>query len=134
MDKDFFTGVKTIAIIGLSDNPEKHSNRVAVYLKSKGFKIIPINPNVKEVLGEKAYPNLITIPQLIQIDAVDVFRRPEEVIAHLEEVIKRGGIKKVWLQEGVGSIEAENFAHEHNLVIVSNFCMMDVYKSTSKGL
>lgn len=129
MDKDFFTEVKTIAIVGLSDNPEKHSNKVATYLKLKGFHIIPVNPNINEVLGEKAYPNLLTIPREIEIDVVDIFRRPEEVIPHLKEIIKRGNVKKVWLQEGVGSLEAENFARENNLSVVSNFCMMDSYKN-----
>jgi len=129
MDKNFFTGVKTIAIIGLSDDPEKHSNKVAVYLQSKGFRIIPVNPKLKEALGEKAYPNLLVIPTEIKIDVVDIFRRPREVILHLEEILRRGEVKKVWLQEGVGSPEAEKFALEHNLDIVSNFCMMEAHKS-----
>src|ERR1035437_1444441 len=120
MDKDFFTGVKTIAIIGLSDNPEKHSNKVAIYFQSKGFRIIPVNPNINETLGEKAYPNLLSIPHSIHIDVVDIFRSEEEVIPHLKEIIQRGGIGKVWLQEGVGSIEAEDFAKQNNLSITSN--------------
>jgi predicted CoA-binding protein len=129
MDKDFFTGIQTIAIIGLSDDPSKHSYRVATYLQSKGFRIIPVNPKLTEVLGEKAYPNLLVIPKEIQVDVVDVFRRPGEVILHLEEILRRGDAKKVWLQEGVGSPEAEKFAREHNLDIVSNFCIMEVHKN-----
>jgi len=129
MISDTFKNVKIIAIIGLSDNPEKHSYKVASYFQKLGFKIIPVNPNITEVLGEKAYPDLLSIPKEIKIDIVDVFRRPEEVIPHLEEVLKRSGISTVWLQEGVGSPEAEKFALEHNLGIVSNFCMMAVYKN-----
>jgi predicted CoA-binding protein len=124
MDNNFFTGIKTIAIIGLSDDPKKHSNKVAVYLQSKGFRIIPVNPNLSEVLGEKVYSNLQAIPAEIKIDVVDIFRRPEEVIVHLKEVLERDELIKVWLQEGVGSIEAEAFARENNLSLVSNFCMM----------
>jgi predicted CoA-binding protein len=129
MDKDFFAGVKTIAIIGLSDDPTRHSNKVATYFQSKGFRIIPVNPNLSEALGEKAYPDILSIPAAIQIDVVDIFRRPEEVIPHLEEILKRGGVKKVWLQEGVGSPQAEEFAREHNLPMVSNFCLMAVHKN-----
>jgi uncharacterized protein len=129
MDNNFFEGVKTIAIIGLSNKASKHSYKVASYLQQKGFRIIPVNPNLKEILSEKAYPDLLSIPKTIQIDVVDVFRRPEEVIPHLEEVIKKGGIAKVWLQEGVGSKEAEDFASKHNLSIVSNFCMMEAHKN-----
>ena len=99
MDKIFFAGVKTIAIIGLSNDSSKHSYKVAAYLQSKNFRIIPVNPNIKEVLGEKAYPNILEIPTEIQIDVVDIFRRPEEVIPPLEEILKRGNIEKVWLQE-----------------------------------
>jgi predicted CoA-binding protein len=129
MDKIFFAGVKTIAIIGLSNDSSKHSYKVAAYLQSKNFRIIPVNPNIKEVLGEKAYPNILEVPTEIKIDVVDIFRRPEEVIPHLEEILKRGNIEKVWLQEGVGSPQAEKFAREHGLLVVSNFCMMEVYKN-----
>ncbi|HUD09731.1 MAG TPA: CoA-binding protein [Patescibacteria group bacterium] len=129
MDNSFFKGVKIIAIVGLSDDPNKHSYKVAVYFKSKEFRIIPVNPSVNEVLGEKAYPDLLSIPKTIKIDVVDIFRRPEEVIPHIKEALKRGGITKVWLQEGVSSKEAEDFASKHNLSIISNFCMMEAYKN-----
>jgi xylulose-5-phosphate/fructose-6-phosphate phosphoketolase len=132
MNTDILNSAKTIAFIGLSDNPERHSNRVATYFKSKGFKIIPVNPNVTEVLGEKAYPDLLSIPKDIKIDIVDVFRRPEEVIPHLKEVLERGGISTVWLQEGVGSIEAEDFAKDYGIAIVTNFCIMEAYKNLPK--
>lgn len=129
MDNNFFAGIKTIAIIGLSDDPKKHSNKVAVYLQSKGFRIIPVNPNLAEVLGEKAYSNLRAIPAEIKIDVVDIFRRPEEVVVHLKEILERDGLIKVWLQEGVGSIEADNFASKNGMSIVSNFCLMEAHKN-----
>lgn len=132
--EDFFSGVKTVAIIGLSNNQERHSYKVASYFQARGFKIIPVNPNVDEVLGEKAYSSLSAIPKEIKIDVVDIFRRPEEVIQHLKEVVQKGNIEKVWLQEGVGSAEAEDFAKQHNLLIISNFCIMAVYKNEHKDL
>lgn len=131
MDKlkeDILKGSKIVAIIGLSDKPERYSYQVGEYLKSRGIKIIPVNPNISKVLGERAYPDLLSIPENIHIDIVDIFRKPEEVIPHLEEVIKRGGINSVWLQEGVGSLQAEEFAREHGLNLVSNFCIMETHK------
>ncbi len=130
----FFVGVKIIAIIGLSDNQDRHSYKVASYFQSKGFRIIPVNPNLKTVLGEKAYPDLLSIPKDIKIDVVDIFRKPEEVVPHLKEILKRGEIIKVWLQEGVGSKDVDNFAKQNNLPIISNFCIMDVYKNEHKDL
>ncbi|MEK9208415.1 MAG: CoA-binding protein, partial [Patescibacteria group bacterium] len=132
MHADVLGEAKTIAFIGLSDKPDRHSNQVASYFKSKGFRIIPINPNVSEVLGEKAYPDLLSIPKDIKIEIVDVFRNPAEVVPHLKEVLKRGGISTVWLQDGVSSREAEDFAEDFGISMVSNFCIMDAYKSLNK--
>jgi hypothetical protein len=129
MDPDFFKNIKTIAIVGLSDNPEKYSYKVAFYLRSKGFKIIPVNPKITKVLGEKAYPDILSIPKGITIDIVDIFRKPEEVIPHLKEVLKRGGVSTVWLQEGVGSAQASAFAKEFGINLISDFCMMEVHKN-----
>lgn len=132
MHADILGEAKTIAFIGLSDNPERHSYQVASYFKSKGFRIIPVNPNLTEVLGEKAYPDLLSIPKEIKIDIVDVFRKPEEVIPHLKEVLKRGGISTVWLQDGVSSREAEDFAEDFGISMVTNFCILDAYKALNK--
>jgi hypothetical protein len=132
MNNDIFENSKTIAVIGLSDNPEKHSYKVATYFQKQGFRIIPVNPKLKEVLGEKAYPDLLSIPKEIKVDIVDVFRRSDEVLPHLKEVLKRGGISTVWLQEGVGSQEAEDFAKKSDISLVSNFCMMEVHRNTQE--
>jgi len=133
MTSDVFKNVKTIAVIGLSDNSEKHSYKVASYFKSKGFRIIPVNPKLTEVLGEKAYPDLLSIPKEIKIDIVDIFRRPNEVILHLKEVLKRGEVSTVWLQEGVGSEASQNFANESGVNLVANFCMMEAHKDTTNS-
>lgn len=125
---DLLRKAKTIAIVGLSDKKERHSNRVAKYFKSKGFKIIPVNPNVSNVLGEKSYPDLLSIPKNIKIDIVDIFRRPEEVMPHMQQILERGNIKTVWLQDGVTSREVEDFAEDYGLTMVTNFCIMEAYK------
>ncbi len=119
---------RTIAFIGLSDNPQRHSHQVAKYFQEKGYRIIPINPNIAEVLGEKSYKSLLDIPKGIHIDIVDIFRKPEEVVAHMKEVMERGNIKTVWLAEGVNSTLAEEFAEDYGLSMVTNFCIMDAYK------
>lgn len=125
---DHLKNARTIAFIGLSDKPERHSHQVAKYFKDKGYQIIPINPNIDEVLGEKAYPNLLAIPKDKNIDIVDIFRNPSEVIPHMKEVVERGGIKTVWLAEGANSHEAEDFAEDYGLSIITNYCIMDAYK------
>lgn len=125
---DQLKNARTIAFVGLSDNPERHSNIVAKYFQQKGYRIIPVNPNVKEVLGEKAYPDLLSIPKDIHIDIVDIFRKPTEVIPHMQEVVERGNIRTVWLAEGINTPEAEDFAEDYGLSMISNFCIMEAYK------
>ena len=125
---DLLKNAKTIAVVGMSDKPDRHSNRVATYFQSKGFRIIPINPYVSQVLGEKAYADLLSVPKDIHIDIVDIFRRPEEVMPHMKEIVQRGAINSVWLQEGVSSPEVEDFAQDYGLTLVTNFCIMEAYK------
>ncbi|HUQ85296.1 MAG TPA: phosphoketolase [Candidatus Limnocylindrales bacterium] len=129
---DQLKNARTIAFIGLSDNQERHSNRVAKYFQDKGYRIIPVNPNIDEVLGEKSYPDLLSIPKDIHIDIVDIFRKPSEVIPHMQEVVERGGIKTVWLAEGANSPLSEDFAEDYGLSMVTNFCIMDAYKDLHK--
>ncbi len=117
---------RTLAFIGLSDKPDRHSYRVAKYFQDKGYRIIPINPVIDETLGEKAYDSLLEIPASIQIDIVDIFRKPAEVLPHMREVIERGGIRTVWLAEGANSHAAEEFAEDYGLSMVTNQCIMKV--------
>jgi len=128
IQSDILKHTKTIAVVGLSDDTNRPSYRVASFLKQQGFRIIPVNPNVKSVLNEKAYPSITKIPKSIKVDIVDVFRNPENVIPHIKEVVERTDIKTVWLPEGVASKEAEDFAASYNLTLVSNFCIMESYK------
>ncbi len=132
MYMDQLQKARTIAFIGLSDKPERHSHIVAKYFQDKGYQIIPVNPNVDTILGEKSYSSLLEIPKNIHIDIVDIFRKPEQVIPHMQEVVEHGGIRTVWLAEGANSVEAEEFAKDYGLTMVTNFCIMDAYKDLEK--
>lgn len=119
-----FTKIKNIAVVGLSDNPEKPSYRVASYLQKNGFGIIPVNPTVDMVLGEKAYPDISSIPAEIPVDVVDIFRKPDAVKPYVEQAIARGGIKVVWMQEGIVNEEAASLARENGLEVIMDKCML----------
>jgi len=109
-----------VAIVGLSSDSSKPSNIVACYLKSRGYRIIPVNPREERILGEKSYPSLAAIPN--PVDVVDIFRRPDEVIGIVEEAIKVGA-KVVWMQEGVVNEAAAARAREAGIEVVMDKCM-----------
>jgi len=106
---------KTIAVVGLSDNPERASFGVAKYLQAQGYRIIPVNPMVSEVLGEKSYPDLKSVPETI--DMVDIFRRSELVPPVVDEAIEVGA-KYVWMQDGVIHPEAAAKAEAAGIPVV----------------
>ena len=112
--------VHSIAVVGLSPNEARPSFRVASGLQSHGYRIIPVRPLVDKVLGEKAYPDLESLPELP--DIVDVFRASEHVPAIVESCIKLG-IKNLWLQEGVIHEVAAQRAREAGITLVMNRCM-----------
>ena len=112
--------VRSIAVVGLSPNPARPSYRVAHGLQGFGFRIMPVRPLVSEVLGEKAYPSLESLPELP--DIVDVFRAPVHVPAIVESCIKLG-IRNLWLQEGVVHEEAAQRACEAGITVVMNRCL-----------
>ena len=112
--------VHTIAVVGLSPNPSRPSFRVAQALKSFGYRIFPVRPLVIEVLGEKAYPDLESLPEVP--DIVDVFRAPQHVPAVVDSCIKLG-IKRLWLQEGVLHEEAALRAQQAGITVVMDRCM-----------
>jgi uncharacterized protein len=118
-------GAKTIAVVGLSSNPMRPSYGVAEYLKTAGYRIIPVNPNETEVLGEKAYARLEHIPE--QVDVVDVFRRAEEVPAVAESAI-RIGARVLWMQLGIENAGAAEKAREAGLVVVEDACLLVEHK------
>lgn len=117
-------GVHSIAIMGLSPNEARPSFRVARGLQSFGYRIVPVRPMVDQVLGEKAYPDLESLPELP--DIVEVFRAPEHISAIVESCIKLG-IKKLWLQEGVIHEAAAQRAQKAGITVVMNRCMWRDY-------
>jgi len=113
---------RTIAVVGLSSNPERPSYEVAEYLQSKGYRIVPVNPNENEVLGERAYPSLADIPADIAVDVVDVFRRAEQTPEVAEAAVARGA-KVLWLQEGIANDDARQIGEAAGLSVVMGVCI-----------
>ena len=120
MMKDILVSAKTIASIGLSSNPGKESFWIAKYLQDQGYQIIPVNPTADEILGVKAYPDLESVPE--KIDVVQVFRKSEDVPPVVESAIKAGA-KAVWMQEGIVNEEAAQKARQAGLQVVMDACM-----------
>ena len=111
---------RTVAVVGISDKQERPSHAVARYLKERGFRVIPVNPFLSEVLGEKAYPSLSDIPE--KVDLVDVFRKSEEVPALAEEAV-RIGARFFWMQEGVVSEQARDRLERAGISVVMDLCV-----------
>jgi predicted CoA-binding protein len=114
------SGSKTVAVVGISDKPDRPSHVVAKYLQERGYTVIPVNPLLTEVLGEKAYKSLAEIPG--QIDLVDVFRKSEEVPKIAEEAV-RIGARFFWMQEGVESDRAREILDAAGIPWVMNRCV-----------
>ena len=131
--KSILESYRTVAVVGLSRNPAKASYRVANYLQSVGYRIIPVNPFVDEVLGETSYKSLLDIPETI--DIVDIFRPSEEVPAIVHEAIKiktkLGTPKVIWMQLGIVNDEAARRAKEAGLTVVMDRCMMVEHRRLS---
>ncbi len=121
--RDALAGTRTIAVVGLSDKPDRDSNEVARYLQSQGYRIVPVNPMLTEVLGEKAYPSLSEVPADIRVDLIDVFRRSDQVPPVADEAIARGA-KVLWMQLGVENAEAARKARDAGLTVIENLCIM----------
>jgi predicted CoA-binding protein len=120
------TTTKTIAVVGLSDKPDRDSYQIAAYLKQAGYRIIPVNPRVNEVLGEKAYPTLRDVPG--PIDVVEIFRRPEDVPPIVEDAIAVGA-KVVWMQSGIVNEEAAARAQAAGLTAIMDACMRSAHRT-----
>ena len=120
--KDALNRFKTVAVVGISPKEDRPSYIVAAYLKSKGYRVIPVRPEGEEILGEKVYPSLMEIPKEIEIDVVDIFRKSEDVPPVVDEAIRRKA-KVVWMQEGVMHKEAGTKAEKAGLKVVMDRCM-----------
>lgn len=121
--------VKTIAVIGLSDSPMRPSQGVSAYMQAQGYRIIPVNPQVAEALGEKSYPSLLDVPAELarQIDLVDVFRRPEFVEEIVDQAIQLK-IPAIWLQEGVINELAAEKARQAGIFVVMDRCILKEHR------
>jgi len=117
---------KTIAVVGLSDSPLRPSHGVSAYLQAQGYRIIPVNPQIAEALGEKSYPSLVDIPE--KIDVVDVFRRPEFVDEIVEQAIQLK-IPAMWLQEGVINERAAEKARKAGMFVVMDHCILKEHRA-----
>ena len=122
---ELLRSAKTIAVVGLSDRPMRPSYGVSQYMQSVGYRIIPVNPNITEVLGEKAYARLEDVPE--HIDIVDVFRRSEYVPDIVESAI-RVGAGAVWMQEGVVHEQAADRASQAGLAVVMDRCILKEHR------
>jgi uncharacterized protein len=118
---DILGRCRTVAVVGLSDNPMRPSHEVAGYLKGRGYRIIPVNPTLARVLGEKSYPDLESVPA--PVDIVVIFRRPDKVPGIVDDAI-RIGAGVVWMQLGIVNNQAARKARDAGLEVVQSRCMM----------
>ncbi|HET6513122.1 MAG TPA: CoA-binding protein [Candidatus Kapabacteria bacterium] len=121
--KDILKAAKTIAVVGLSDDPSRASFGVADLLKRLGYTIIPVNPRIKDWCGIPAYPYVSSIPEEIDIDIVDVFRRSNDTIDVVKDVLKRQNKPKcIWLQLGITNEESKRLTEEAGIEFVEDLC------------
>ena len=118
--KSLLQETKVIAVVGLSDKPSRPSYDVSRYMQAHGYQIIPVNPSCTEILGEKCYPDLKSIP--VPVDMVNVFRKSEDCLPVAKDAVAIGA-KSLWLQLGVINDEAHDFAQAHGLEVVMNKCL-----------
>ncbi len=123
--RQILAATKTIAVVGLSDKPDRPSHQIAAYLQSHGYKIIPVNPTIREALGERAYPSLRKIPA--RVDVVQIFRRPQDVPPIVDDAIAVSATV-VWMQPGIVHEEAAARARAAGLTVVMDTCMRATHR------
>ena len=121
---------KTIAVVGISEKPDRPSNDVASYLIEQGYEVIPVNPALEQVLGRRCFKDLASIGK--PVDIVDVFRRPEAVPEIAAEAIASGA-RAIWMQEGVNHEEAAKRARAAGLIVIEDLCIKKVLMSLGGG-
>ena len=124
--RDLLLRAKTIAVVGLSDNPLRPSHGVSAYMQAQGYKIIPVNPTIQEALGEKSYPSLLDIK--VRIDIVNIFRRPEFVGEVVDQAIQLK-VPAVWMQEGVINRRAAEKAQKTGIFVVMDLCILKEHRA-----
>jgi predicted CoA-binding protein len=121
---------KTVAVVGLSPNPARPSHQVAVYLQANGYRIVPVNPNAEELLGERCYPNLAAVPHSVEL--VDIFRRSEEVPVVVDEAIQVGA-EAIWMQLGIVNEASATLAEKAGLDVVMDRCTAIEHRNLVKA-
>ena len=124
--RDLLAAAKTIAVVGLSDNPLRPSHGVSAYMQAQGYRIIPVNPGIREALGEEAYSSLLDVPD--KIDIVNVFRRPEFVDEIVDQAIQLK-IPAIWMQEEVINEFAAARARKAGLFVAMDLCILKEHKA-----
>ena len=124
--RDLLAGAKTIAVVGLSASPLRPSHGVSAYMQSHGYKIIPVNPNIAEALGEKSYASLADVPE--KIDIVNIFRRPEFVEEVVDQAIQLK-VPAVWMQEEVINERAAKKAREAGIFVAMDLCILKEHQA-----
>lgn len=120
---------RTIAVVGLSDNPLRPSHGVSAYMQSQGYRVIPVNPKIESALGEKAYASLLDVPE--KIDIVDVFRRPEFVEDVVDQAIQLK-VPAVWMQEEVIHEKAADKARKAGILVVMDRCILKEHRARAR--
>jgi uncharacterized protein len=122
---DLLKNAKTIAVVGLSDSPLRPSHGVAAYMQSQGYRIIPVNPEISDALGEDSYPSLLDVPD--KIDIVDIFRRPDYVDEIVDQAIQLK-VSAVWMQESVVNERAAEKARKAGIFVVMDRCILKEHR------
>ena len=127
---ELLSRAKTIAVVGLSESPMRPSHGVSAYMQAQGYKIVPVNPKIKEALGEKSYPSLLELPPEVakKVDIVDVFRRPEYVDEIVAQAIQLK-IPAIWLQEDVINERAAEKARKAGMFVVMDRCILKEHRA-----
>ena len=130
--REILRSARTISIVGLSDKPDRDSNHVAQYLMGQGYTIVPVNPNLAEVLGFRAYPSVSAIPKGVRVDIVDIFRRSDLVAPIVDEAIGRG-VRTIWMQLGVRDEAGAAAARAHGIQVYQDLCIMQEHRRLHVG-
>ncbi|MBV8051094.1 MAG: CoA-binding protein [Acidobacteriaceae bacterium] len=123
---ELLKNAKTIAVVGLSDSPLRPSHGVSAYMQSHGYRIIPVNPNIKEALGEAAYASLLDVPE--KVDIVNVFRRSEFVGEVVDQAIQLK-VPVIWMQEDVINEAAAEKARKHGIYVIMDRCILKEHRT-----
>lgn len=123
---EFLRNARTIAVVGLSDSPLRPSHGVAAYMQTQGYRIIPVNPNIEEALGEQSYPSLLNV--LEKIDIVNIFRRPDAVEEVVDQAIQLK-VPMIWMQESVINEKAAEKARKAGIFVVMDQCILKEHRA-----